>query len=128
MATDLNAVYQEVWEDIAPSFAMEPYDSVRLLAHAIELAGTYSDPDAIVAALETINVELSQGRYYFEYGSHNPELPAGTPAYLWHQWPDPIVTVMQYYEHGQNSLDAAVIYPPLFQTHGTSYIELGTSP
>ena len=128
MATDLNAVYQEVWEDIAPSFAMEPYDSVRLLAHAIELAGTYSDPDAIVAALETINVELSQGRYYFEYGSHNPELPAGTPAYLWHQWPDPIVTVMQYFEHRQNSLDAAVIYPPLFQTHGTSYIELGTSP
>ena len=128
IATDVNARYAEDWGGVAPSFALEPYDSVRLLAHVMDLADTYSDPDAIVAALETVDVAFSQGRYYFDYGSHNMELPEGTPDYYWHQWPDPIVVMMQYFEHGQNSLDAAVIFPPLYQTHGTSYIEPGTSP
>ena len=126
MATDLNAKYQEMWGGVAPSFAMEPYDSVRLMAEAMDLADSYSDADAIVAALESIDVELSQGRYYFDYGSHNPVLPEDTPTFMWHQWPDPIVTVMQYFEEDQSSLDAAVIYPPLYQTHGTNYIEPGT--
>ncbi len=128
IATDVNARYAEDWGGVAPSFALEPYDSVRLLAHAMDLADSYSDPDAIVAALETVDVAFSQGRYYFDYGSHNTELPEGTPDYYWHQWPDPIVVMMQYFELGQNSLDAAVIYPPIYQTHGTSYIAPGTSP
>ena len=128
MAVALNANYNEAWGGIAPSFAMEPYDSVRLLAHAMDIADTFTDPDAVVAALETIDVELAQGRYYFEYGSHNPDFPEGTPTFMWHQWPDPIVAMMQYYEPGQDSLDAAVIYPSVYQTHGTNYIEPGTSP
>lgn len=128
MAHALNASYNEAWGGIAPSFAMEPYDSVRLLAEAMDIADSYDDPDAIVAALETIDVELAQGRYYFDYGSHNPDLPEGTPTFMWHQWPDPIVVMMQYYEQEQDSLDAAVIYPSVYQTHGTSYIVPGTSP
>ena len=94
----------------------------------MDLADTYTDPDAIVAALETIDVELAQGRYYFDFGSHNPELPEGTPTFMWHQWPDPIVVMMQYYEQGQSALDAAVIYPFVYQTHGTNYIAPGSSP
>lgn len=128
MGAEFNRKYTEAWDDTAPSFAMEPYDSVLLLANAIERAGSYTDAEAIVAALETSDVELAQGRYYFDYGSHNPDLPEGAPAYLWHQWPDPIVTVMQYFEPGQNALDAAVIYPPAFQTHATNYITPGTKP
>ena len=128
MAHALNASYNEAWGGIAPSFAMEPYDSVRLLAQAMDVADSYSDADAVVAALETIDVELAQGRYYFDYGSHNPEIPEGTPSYYWHQWPDPIVVMMQYYVQDQDSLDAAVIYPPVYQTHGTNYIEPGSSP
>ncbi len=128
MAHALNASYNEAWGGIAPSFAMEPYDSVRLLAQAMDLADTYTDAAAVVAALETIDVELAQGRYYFEYGSHNPEIPEGTPTFMWHQWPDPIVVMMQYYAQEQDSLDAAVIYPSVYQTHDTSYIEPGTSP
>ncbi len=124
----MNAKYTEEWGGVAPSFALEPYDSVLLLAHALDLAESFTDSDAIVAALETIDVELAQGRYYFEYGSHNPAIPEGTPTYYWHQWPDPILVMMQYFEQGQDSLDAAVIYPPLYQTHGTSYIEPGASP
>ncbi len=128
MGTELNRKYEAYWDDTAPSFAMEPYDSVLLLANAIERAGTFTDPEAIVAALETSDVELSQGRYFFDYGSHNPDLPSDIPAFMWHQWPAPIVTVMQYFEQGQSALDAAVIYPPVYQTHGTAYIQPGTTP
>ena len=128
MAVELNLRYEEAFGGVAPSFVMEPYDSVRLMAHVMDLAETFTDPDAIVAALETVDVNFSQGRYYFEYGSHNPDLPEGTPAFMWHQWPDPIVAVMQYFEQGQSALEAAVVYPPVYETHGTSYIVPGTSP
>jgi len=128
IANDVNDRYTAEWGGVAPSYSLEPYDSVRLLAAAMDAADSYSDADAIVAALETIDIELAQGRYHFTYGSHNPDLPEGTPTYLWHQWPDPIVTVVQYFEQDQSALDAAVIYPPVYQTHGTDYIEPGTSP
>ena len=78
-----------------------------------------------MAALERADIDLSQGRYYFDYGAHNPVLPDGVPAYMWHQWPVPVVTVMQYFEEGQSGLDAAVVYPEVYQTHGTSYFKPG---
>lgn len=125
LAADLDARYQEDFGDILVSFAMEAYDSVWLMADAMERAGSFTDPDAIVAALEATDIDLSQGRYYFDYGAHNPVIPEGTPAYMWHQWPVPVVTVMQYFEQEQSGLDAAVIYPPEYQTHGTSYFKPG---
>jgi len=124
-AADLDARYQEDFGDILVSFAMEAYDSVWLMADAMERAGSFTDPDAIVAALEATDIDLSQGRYYFDYGAHNPVIPEGTPAYMWHQWPVPVVTVMQYFEPGQSGLDAAVIYPDEYQTHGTAYFKPG---
>ena len=125
LAADLDARYQEDFGDILVSFAMEAYDSVWLMADAMERTGGFTDPDAIVAALETTDIDLSQGHYYFDYGSHNPVIPEGTPAYMWHQWPVPVVTVMQYFEPGQSGLDAAVVYPEVYQTHGTSYFKPG---
>ena len=124
-AVELDARYQEDFGDILVSFAMEAYDSVWLMADAMERAGSFTDPDAIVAALETTDIDLSQGHYYFDYGAHNPVIPEGTPAYMWHQWPVPVVTVMQYFEPGQSGLDAAVVYPENYQTHGTSYFKPG---
>ena len=128
LAAELNVKYQADFGDILASFAMEAYDSVRLMADAIDRAESYTDGQAIIAAIEATDVEFSQGHYYFTYGHHNPELPPGTPAYMWHQWPVPVVTVMQYFEQGQSALDAAVVYPPRYQTHGTAYIAPGTSP
>ena len=126
MAEALNARYLEDFGDIMVSFAMEAYDAVWLMADAIERAGGYADSAAIVHALEATDITLTQGRYYFTYGSHNPDLPEGTPAYMWRQWPVPVVTVMQYYEQNQSALDAAVIYPEVFQTHGVSYFKPGS--
>ena len=127
-AIEVNTKYQAEFGDIIPSFGMASYDSVYLMADAMERAGSYTDADAIVDAIEASDIELSQGRYYFTYGSHNPDLPEGTPTYMWHQWPDPIVTIMQYFEQGQSALDAAVVYPAVYETHGTNYIVPGTSP
>ena len=127
-AIELNAKYEAEFGDIVPSFGMATYDAVWMMKDAMERAGTYSDAAAIVDAIEASDITLSQGRYYFDYGGHNPELPEGTPAYMWHQWPDPIVTVMQYFEQGQSALDAAVIWPPVYQTHDSDYIAPGTSP
>ena len=123
MAAELDRRYQEDFGDILVSFAMEAYDSVWLMTDAMQRAGSYSDPDAIVAALEQADIDLSQGRYYFTYGHHNPELPDEVPPYMWHQWPVPVVTVMQYFEQGQSGLDAAVVYPEVYQTHGTAYFQ-----
>ncbi len=128
LAKELDRRYQEDFGDILVSFAMEAYDSVWLMADAIKRAGFAADPAAIVVALETSDIDLSQGRYYFTYGGHNPELPADVPAYMWHQWPVPVVTVMQYFEQGQSALDAAVIYPEVYQTHGRSYFYPNGSP
>ena len=125
MAVELDRRYQEDFGDILVSFAMEAYDSVWLMADAIKRAGSFKDPDAIVAAMEAADIDLSQGHYYFDYGHHNPVLPDDVPAYMWHQWPVPVVTVMQYFEEGQSGLDAAVVYPEVYQTHGRSYFKPG---
>ena len=127
-AIELNAKYEAEFGDIVPSFGMASYDAVWMMKDAMERAGSYSDAAAIVAAIEASDISLSQGRYYFTYGAHNPDLPEGTPAYMWHQWPDPIVTVMQYFEQGQSSLEAAVVYPEVYQTHGTAYVVPGSMP
>jgi ABC-type branched-subunit amino acid transport system substrate-binding protein len=108
------------------SFALEAYDSMRLMADAIERAGSL-DPDAIIEALEATDITLAQGHYYFPYGTHNP-VPEDQPEWMWHQWPDPAVLFLQYFEEGQSADDAAVVFPEVYQTHGTFLIPYGETP
>jgi branched-chain amino acid transport system substrate-binding protein len=119
IALDLNERYNSVFNDNIPSFAIASYDAVWVLALAIERAGTL-DAAAIATEIELSDVELAQGRYYFLYGSQNP-VPEGVENYMWHQWPDPAVTVLQYFEQGQDSFDSAIVWPPARQTHDTLY-------
>jgi branched-chain amino acid transport system substrate-binding protein len=120
--------YQAQFETDPPSYALEAYDSVQILADAIERAGT-TEPQALIAALEDTDITLAQGRYWFKYTSSNPLPEDGSvPAYMWHQWPDPAILLLQYFEPNQNWQDAAVVWPPVYQTHGTSYITPGTQP
>lgn len=126
--THVAEAYRAQFESDPPSYALEAYDSVWILADAIERAGT-TDSEAVIAALEDTDINLAQGRYYFEYTSDNPIPDDGSvPAYMWHQWPDPAVLLLQYFEAGQDWKEAAVIWPEVYQTHGTSYIEPGTTP
>lgn len=120
--------YRAQFDSDPPSYALEAYDSVYIVADAIERAGT-TDSTALIAALEATDINLAQGHYYFEYTSSNPIPDDGSvPEYMWHQWPDPAVLLLQYFEEGQDWKDAAVIWPVVYQTHGTSYIVPGTTP
>jgi ABC-type branched-subunit amino acid transport system substrate-binding protein len=120
--------YKAQFDSDPPSYALEAYDSIWILADAIERAGT-TESEALIAALEETDINLAQGRYWFKYTSDNPVPDDGSvPAYMWHQWPDPAVLLIQYFEPGQDWKDAAVIWPEVYQTHDTDYIVPGTTP
>lgn len=123
---NVDDAYRKQFDRPAPSYALATYDSVYIMAAAIENAGS-TDPDAIIAALEATDMTLAQGYYYFPYGTNNP-VPDDEPAWLWHQWPDAAVVMQQYFEFGQDPDDAAVVFPEVFQTHGTFLIPYDTTP
>jgi ABC-type branched-subunit amino acid transport system substrate-binding protein len=128
ITTRVADAYREQFESDPPSYALEAYDSMWILADAIERAGT-TESQALIDALEDTDIDLAQGRYWFKYTSDNPVPEDGSvPAYMWHQWPDPAVLLIQYFEPNQDWKDAAVIWPEVYQTHGTTYIVPGTTP
>jgi branched-chain amino acid transport system substrate-binding protein len=98
----------------AESYAMEAYDSLKIMAQAINEAGS-TEADAIISALENISYAGALGNITFPYGTHNP-IPDGVDAKWWHQFPDPAVTLVQYQAAGQSSVDAPVIFPAAYQT------------
>lgn len=98
----------------AESYAMEAYDSLKLMAQAINEAGS-TDPDAIISAVENISYDGALGNITFTYGTQNP-IPAGTDAKWWHQFPKPAITMVQYQEKGQSSASAAVVFPEAYKT------------
>ncbi|MFQ5575980.1 MAG: ABC transporter substrate-binding protein, partial [Anaerolineae bacterium] len=110
----------------AEMYAMEAYDSLMIMADAIERAGS-TNPDAIIKALEATDLTGAQGHYTFPFGANNP-VPGSLPAYMWHQWPDPYVMMSQYFKRNQSLEDAAVVYPAHYQTHGVNLIPYGNAP
>lgn len=95
------------------SYAMEAYDSLKLVAQAINEAGS-TDGDAIISALENISYNGALGNITFTYGTHNP-IPEGVGAKWWHQFPDPAITLVQYQEVGQDSADVPVVFPDTYK-------------
>ena len=107
----------------ARNYAFESYDSVLLVADAITRAGS-TDHAAIVKALETTSMTGAQGKYEFPYNSTNA-VPAGKPAWLWHQWPEPPIQLLEYTKKGQTLAEAATIWPASRQTtSGQAWIEV----
>lgn len=98
----------------AESYAMEAYDSLIVMAQAINEAGS-TDPDAIISALEGITYDGVLGTITFPYGTHNP-IPEGMDPMWWHQFPEPAITIVQYTEPGQASADAATVFPDTYKT------------
>lgn len=96
------------------SYAMEAYDSLKVMAQAINAAGS-TDADAIISALENISYDGALGTITFPYGTHNP-IPEGTDAKWWHQFPDFAATFIQYQEAGQDSGEAPVVFPVALKT------------
>ena len=104
------------------SYAMEAYDSIAILAQAIDEAGS-TDGDAIVAALESIDHDGTLGRIYFPYGTGKDPSVDGKGDEWWHQWPDPALTVIQYQEEGQISVDAPIVWPDAYKTGDAIYVD-----
>ncbi len=98
----------------AESYAMEAYDSLKLMAQAIDNAGS-TDGEAIIQAIENISYDGALGNITFPYGTQNP-IPEGMPAKWWHQFPDPAITLVQYQEAGQDAADVPVVFPETYKT------------
>jgi branched-chain amino acid transport system substrate-binding protein len=110
------AAYTErTGKSAAESYALEAYDSIMIIAQAIEEAGT-TDPQAIIEALENIEYVGVLGTITFPINSQNTPQQAGVDPKWWHQFPDPAITIVQYTEEGQDSEVAPVVFPPVYQT------------
>ncbi len=97
------------------SYAMEAYDSIAILAQAINEAKS-TDGDAIVTALEGIEHEGTLGKIFFPYGTGKDPSADGKPDSWWHQWPDVALTVIQYQKEGEDSGSATIVYPDVYKT------------
>jgi ABC-type branched-subunit amino acid transport system substrate-binding protein len=121
-AKKLNEAYQAATgRDVIESYSMEAYDSIAILAQAMNDAGS-TDGDAIVAALEGISHEGTLGRIYFPYGTKKDPSADGKGDEWWHQWPDPAMTMIQYQVEGQSSLDAPIVWPDTYKTGDAVYV------
>ena len=99
----------------AESYALEAYDSIMVIAQAIEEAGS-TDADAIITALEGITHAGTLGDIYFPYGRENAPADNDAEDKFWHQWPDPAITIVQYQEDGQDSTESPIVYPDTYKT------------
>lgn len=121
-AQNFAKVYKErTGKAAVESYAMEAYDSIAILAQAINEAGS-TDGDAIVEALENINHDGTLGKIYFPYGTKKDPGEDGKGDEWWHQWPDPALTVIQYQEEGQSSVDSPIVYPDTYKTGDAVYV------
>ncbi|MDM8531330.1 ABC transporter substrate-binding protein [Anaerolineales bacterium HSG25] len=95
-------------------YAFEAYDSLLLMASAINRANSL-EASAIIQALEETDIDLASGHYTFPYQANNP---AGgfVPEFMWHQWPDVPLLFLQYTSPNQHSNDMAVIWPETYRT------------
>jgi len=104
------------------SFALEAYDSIGILAQAINEAGS-TNGDAIVSALENISYDGVLGRIYFPYGSKKDPSTDGKGDEWWHQWPDVAITMVQYQTEGEPSNTMTIVYPDAYKTGEPEYID-----
>ncbi len=121
-ALKLNEAYKAMTgRGVIESYSMEAYDSIAILAQAINEAKT-TDGESIVVALESISHEGTLGRIYFPYGSRKDPAADGKGDEWWHQWPDPAMTMIQYQKEGQSSVDAPIVWPDTYKTGDPVYV------
>jgi hypothetical protein len=104
------------------SFALEAYDSIGILAQAINEAGS-TNGNAIVNALENISYDGVLGRIYFPYGSKKDPSADGKGNEWWHQWPDVAITMVQYQKEGEPSNTMTIVYPESYKTGEPEYVD-----
>ena len=122
-ALDLNEKYKAITgKGAIESYALEAYDSIAILVQAMNEAGS-TDGSAIVAALEGISHEGTLGRIYFPYGTGKDQSADGKVDEWWHQWPDPAMTMVQYQNEGEDSVNSAIVWPDAYKTGDAIYVD-----
>ncbi len=106
------AQYMARWPE---AHAFAAYDSVYLIADALERSQTPTGPD-VAAALRLANVTLASGRYYFPYTADNSPNGLTAADSMWQQWPDVHTLYLQYVEPGQPANEMPVIWPQTYRT------------
>lgn len=104
------------------SYAMEAYDSIAIIAQAINEANS-TEGDKIVDALEGISHDGTLGKIFFPYGTKKDPSVDGKGNEWWHQWPDVALTVIQYQKEGQNSAEAPIVFPDAYKTGDAVYVK-----
>ncbi len=104
------------------SYAMEAYDSIGIIAAAINEAKS-TNADDIVNALEHIQYDGTLGKIYFPYGTKKDPSEDGHGSEWWHQWPDVAITMIQYQKEGQSSADATIVYPDSYKTGDAVFVK-----
>ena len=74
------------------------------------------------SALESIEHDGTLGKIYFPYGTKKDPSVDGHGDEWWHQWPDVALTVIQYQEEGQSSVDAPIVWPDAYKTGDPVYV------
>lgn len=102
-----DAAFKKKHNRVPDAVAMEGYDGVYLIAEAIEKAKS-TDPKKVIEALENIEWVGTRGTVTFFKGHE--------PAWMYHQWPDVPVFVIQYTKLNQTSSEAAILWPRKYAT------------
>lgn len=97
-----SAAFQAKFDRPANAVAMEGYDGVMVIAEAIK-AQNSADPKQIQAGLRELRWEGPRGEIYF---SKDKE-----PGWMFQQWPEVPIFVIQYSEANQSPKDAAILWP-----------------
>lgn len=79
------APYAEGWP---PAYVFAAYDAVSLIFHSVESAQS-AQGEELLTALAQVNLELSGGRYYFDYTHLHTAQNELDAAWQWQQWPAP---------------------------------------
>jgi len=100
-------MYKEKYGSEPTYIVFNGFDAAWALLKAIEKAGSV-DPDAIINALETIELEGTRGIIKFS--------TARDPPYYYHQWIEVPVLTCQYKEVNQPPTESDIIFPPEYAT------------
>ena len=106
--------YLEATNRPANAVAMEGYDGVMVIAEAIKAANA-TDPKKITEALRNVKWEGTRGTIYFSQKT--------SPDWMFQQWPEVPIFVIQYDQENQAPGDAQILWPKGQKTISENYLK-----
>ncbi|MDP3958514.1 MAG: ABC transporter substrate-binding protein [Pseudorhodobacter sp.] len=114
LSRSFGAAFEAEFGRPANAVAMEGYDGVMVIAEAIKATGS-ADPVKIQEGLRALQWNGTRGKIYF---SQDKE-----PAWMYQQWPEVPIFVIQYTAPNQTPSDAAILWPKALATVNELYFK-----